>query len=303
MTLTTQAAAADAQRRHDALPDLSGRVAVVTGGSAGLGRATAQTLAGAGARVAVLGRRPEPLSEAVEAIRRGGGDAVSVTCDVADPAAVARAAEDVVRKLGPIDVLVNNAAVLTPLGLPWEVDPDEWWRTFEVNVRGPFLFSRAVVPGMLARGGGRVINIISGAAGSGPAYASAYANSKATLAQFTRSLAAGGAQGGVCAFAVDPGSMTTETGMQQILHGSEDGRRYFPSFQKFHAEGKGVPPERSARLIAILASGAADALSGRVIAVQDDLDALIGRADEIVRDNLLVLRVQKERDERGSLRA
>jgi NAD(P)-dependent dehydrogenase (short-subunit alcohol dehydrogenase family) len=191
-----------------------------------------------------------------------------------------------------VDVLVNNAAVITPLGPPWEVDPDAWWRTVEVNLRGPFLCARAVLPGMRARGRGRVVNVISGAINHAHPFASAYAVSKSALAHFTRSLAAAAGADGVRAFAVDPGSMTPETGMQRVLRDSAAGQRYFPRFQDFHAEGRGVPPSRSAQLIVALAAGTADVLTGRVVGVGDDLPDLIRRADEIARDDRFVLKVR-----------
>ena len=198
-------------------------------------------------------RDPEPVPGA-RSWSRPAPPVTSATwpADVTDRAAVERAVAQTERALGPVDLLVNNAAVITPLGAPWEVDPDAWWRTVEVNVRGPFLCARAVLPGMLARRRGRVVNVISNAVNGVHAHASAYAASKSALAHFTRSLAAAAGPHGVAAFAVDPGSMTPETGMQRVLRDSAAGPRYYPGFQHFHAEGKGVPPARSAALIVAL---------------------------------------------------
>ena len=273
--------------------NLTGQVAIVTGGGQGLGRATVQTLAAAGATVVAVGRTAHTLQDAVSAVAAAGGQAYSWTAEVTDRAAIEALVARTEREVGPVNLLVNNAAVITPAGPPWEVDPEEWWRTFEINVRGPFLCSRAVLPGMLARERGRIVNVISNAVNHAHPNGSAYANSKSALAHFTRSLGMAVAERGVSIFAVDPGSMTTETGMQRFLQDSEAGKRYYPGVQRFHAEGRGVPPERSARLIATLASGAADALTGRIISVHDDLADLLARADQIVRDNLLVLGVRK----------
>lgn len=268
-----------------------GQIALITGGGRGLGRATAQELAAAGATVVLAGRTEQTLGRAVEEITADGGHALAFPADVGDPQAVAALHDQVIRAAGPVDILVNNAALITPIGVPWQVDPDAWWRTFEVNVRGPFLCSRAVLPGMVERHRGRIVNVISAAVSGDHPYGSAYANSKSAVAHLTRSLARAAVEYGVFVFAVDPGSMTTETGMQQLLTASVEGQRYYPSLQRFHAEARGVPPQRSAQLITALAAGSADALTGRIISVHDDLDILVSRADEIVRDNLYVQRI------------
>jgi NAD(P)-dependent dehydrogenase (short-subunit alcohol dehydrogenase family) len=258
-----------------------------------LGRFTARALATAGATVVVCGRREQPLRETVHEIQATGARAFGWAADVTDRAAVDGLVQQVEREVGPLDVLVNNAGVITPIGPLWEVDPDEWWRAFEINVRGPFLCCRAVLPAMLERGRGRIVNVISGAVGHAHPNASAYANSKSALAHLTRSLGSAAAARGVQVFAVDPGTMTRETGMQQILYDSDEGRRYYPGIQRTHDEGRGVPPERSARLIARLASGEAGALTGRILGVGDDLDELLRRADDIVRDDLYVLGMRR----------
>src|SRR5262245_3651731 len=124
----------------DSVPriDLTGQVALVTGGGAGLGRAFALALADAGARVALTARRPEPLTETAELIRRGGGHALAIPGDVTDADAVIRIVNTAQSQLGPIDILVNGAGAVGPLGNDWQADPEEWWRTFEVNVLGSF---------------------------------------------------------------------------------------------------------------------------------------------------------------------
>ena len=131
--------------------DLTGQVALVTGGGRGLGRAFAIELAKTGVRVAVTGRTAEPLAETVELIERAGGQALAVPSDVSEPEAVAHVVRTAESQLGLVDILVNNAGTVGALGYDWEVDPEEWWHTFEVNVRGPFLYARAVLPGMVKR--------------------------------------------------------------------------------------------------------------------------------------------------------
>jgi|SRR5579859_938772 len=145
-----------------ALPDLSGDVALVTGAGRGIGKAIALALAAA--RVILTARTASELDQARAEIESAGGHGLAVTTDVSDLAAVASLVEQAEASFGPISVLVNNAGVLEPVGVLWEVDPYEWWHNLEVNLRGPFLCTRAVLPGMISRGRGRITNLASGAA-------------------------------------------------------------------------------------------------------------------------------------------
>ena len=116
--------------------DFSGQVALVTGGGRGLGRAFAQALACRGAKVAVTARTEQELAETVGLIEEAGGTAIALPADVTDHPEVIRVVESVEEQLGPVDVLANNAGVLGPSGRDWEVDVDDWWHTFDVNLRG-----------------------------------------------------------------------------------------------------------------------------------------------------------------------
>ena len=142
-------------------PTLVGRVALVTGGARGLGRVYALALAEAGAVVAVAARSADLLAETVTEIEAAGGRAVAVPTDVAHRPAVDALVAEVERRLGPVDVLVNNAGIGGPFGPFADTDPDAWWRCLEVNLRGPALCARAVLPGMLLRRRGRIINVTS----------------------------------------------------------------------------------------------------------------------------------------------
>jgi len=274
---------------HDDAP-LAGRVALVTGGGRGLGRAFAAALAAAGASVAVLARSADQLAGTVAALEAAGGRAAAYPADVTDPAAVARAVAAAERELGPVDVLVNNAGVGTPIGPAWQVDPDAWWRSLEVNLRGPFLCARAVLPGMVARRSGRIINVSSGAGAVAIPYMSAYVTGKAALTRFTEALAAEAREHGVRAFAIEPG--TVRTAMAEEALGTEDGRRWMPWFKRIFDEGRDVAPAYAAELVVLLASGRADRLSGRFISRRDDVGALLARADEVERRELYALRVR-----------
>jgi NAD(P)-dependent dehydrogenase (short-subunit alcohol dehydrogenase family) len=144
--------------------DLSGQVAVVTGGGRGLGRAFAQTLAAAGCSIAVVARSPAELAETVRFVERSGGQARAFLTDVTDAGAVDNAFGEIEQKLGPVDLLVNNAGVHGPLRPFAQTGVEDWWRTLEVNLLGQILCAHRVLPGMIARRRGRIINIASGAA-------------------------------------------------------------------------------------------------------------------------------------------
>lgn len=278
---------------------LSGQVALVTGGSRGLGRAYARALARAGASVVVTARSEEGLAETARLIAEeagegsgGGGRALALPLDVTDADAVARVVAEAEREMGSIDLLVNNAGVMAPIGPDWDVDAERWWHTFEVNVRAPFLLSRAVVPGMLARGrGGRIISVSSGAATKSHAHATAYSASKAALTNWAGGLAAALREHGIAVFAWDPGFV--RTAMSEFLAGSQESRRWYGgAFQGMFDKGWDTPIERSAAQFLLLASGRADALSGRHLSVGQDLLDLARRAEEVEENDWFALRLR-----------
>ncbi len=143
--------------------DLNDQVAVVTGGGRGLGRMYALALAAAGVTVAVVARSKAQVEETVSIIQGTGGRALAIPADVADPQAVEEAMKSIEEQLGAIDLLVNNAGIAGPAGPFWQSDPDDWWHTLEVNLRGTLLCTRFVLPAMLNNATGRLINISSDA--------------------------------------------------------------------------------------------------------------------------------------------
>ena len=271
--------------------ELRNQVTIVTGAGRGLGRAISVALAQAGAAVGVVARSEAQVAETAGAIKQAGGEALAVIADVSDPAAVERAARQVEGTLGPVDLLVNNAATPGPLGPMWEADADDWWHSFEVNLRGPYLCSRALLPGMIARRRGRIVNLATSAATVAVAHMGAYVVAKTALIRLTENLAAELLNSGVSVFAIDPG--TVRTAMTQHVLESEAGKKWLPWFRKLFDQGRDVPPEKAAQLVVHLASGRADALSGRFLGVADDLPKLLEQLEEVKRSGLYTLRVRK----------
>ena len=252
--------------------ELEGTVALVTGGGRGIGRGIALELAAAGARVAVAARTREQVDATAGEI---GG--LAIAADVSDPASVERMVADVERDLGPVDVLVANAGIALWERAAWEVEPSEWWHVLEVNVLGVYLSCCTVVPGMLARGRGRIVNVASGAAYLPGSTSTAYAASKAAVHRFSEVLANQLRPHGIPVFSISPGLVRTE-----MTEGS------FPD------DAPWTPPELAPRLVRALASGRLDALSGRYLhAEHDDVDDLARKADEILADDLNAIRLRR----------
>jgi NAD(P)-dependent dehydrogenase (short-subunit alcohol dehydrogenase family) len=250
--------------------ELTDQIALVTGGGRGIGANTARELAAAGARVAVAARTREQVDDVANEI---GGLALEL--DVTDRAAVERAVAETERELGPLTLLVANAGIGGPDGATWEVEPADWWRVQEVNVLGVHLSCRAVIPGMLARGQGRIVITGSGAAYLPGSSNTAYTASKAAVWRYGETLANELADR-IPVFVFSPGLVQTE-----MTSGFGDDLPW-------------TPPELAPLLVRTLASGRADALAGRYLhAEHDDIDDLIRRADEIREQDLNAIRLQR----------
>jgi len=248
--------------------ELTGQRAFVTGGGRGIGENVARELAAAGMDVAVSGRTAEQVESVASAI---GGRAL--VGDVSKR-------EDVERwfaELGPIDLLVANAGTGTHHDdEEWEFDLDAWWRTFEVNVLGVHLSCRAVIPGMLERGAGRIVIVGSGASYLPGASETAYTSSKAAVCRYGETLA-NALHDRIPVFVISPGLVQTAM---------TDGH--------FADDAPWTPPECAPRLVAKLASGGYDALAGRYLhAEHSDVDDLIARIDEVREHDLQAIRLQR----------
>lgn len=256
-----------------ALPDLRGRVALVTGGGRGLGAATALALAEAGADVALLGRSESYLETVAGAIRQRGRLAAWTVADVAVWADVRDAIAEMSESLGPIDILINNAATEGVTTRLEQMDPNVWAEELAVNLTGPFHCARATIPAMRQRGWGRILNVTSGAAQRPITRKAAYSVAKAGVDHLTRALAAELDGAGVVAIAVSPGMMDTE--MQARLRSSPE--RDMDPFRQAASGGMLRPPEEPAALLRWLCGPDGAAYNGQVVSVgAPDIRARVG---------------------------
>jgi NAD(P)-dependent dehydrogenase (short-subunit alcohol dehydrogenase family) len=241
-------------------------IAFVTGGGRGIGAGIARALAGDGWEVVVAARSRDQVEAVADAI---GGRAVAL--DVSDRKAV----EAAIAAAGPVDLLVANAGVGDQDGATWEIDPDDWWRVFEINVLGVHLCCRAVIPGMLERGSGRIVITGSGAAYLPGSSQTAYPASKAAVCRYGETLA-NELEGRIPVFFFSPGLVKTE-----LTSWAPD-------------DAPWTPPELAPELVRRLATGRYDALAGRYLhAEHDDVDELLARIDVVRENDLNAIRLRR----------
>jgi 3-hydroxybutyrate dehydrogenase len=250
--------------------DLTGRVAVVTGGGRGIGAAVARALAQAGARVVVSARSAGQIEGVAADLADAGFEACAVACDVTDPESVDRLLGAAEAELGPVEILVNNAGVSSSAPLR-NLELEEWNRLMAVNATGTFLCTRAFLPGMVANGWGRVINVASVAGRAGAAYISAYAASKHAVIGFTRSVAAEVAAKGVTVNAICPGYVETpmtDASVERIVAKtglSPDEAR--GRIVALNPQGRLIEPDEVAYLAVVLCDPRARGVNGQAIGV------------------------------------
>jgi 3-oxoacyl-[acyl-carrier protein] reductase len=230
----------------------AGRVGLVTGAGRGIGRAVALGLANAAARVALVARTQAELDAVAAEIRSQDGTPLAVAADIGDPDQIQRAVDRVTAELGPVEILVNNAAVVWPLGPTPSVDPGEWEAAARINVLGPVRLSLAVLPAMIERGWGRIVNVSSGVATSPTAMigANAYTVTKAALEAHTLNLAAELTDTGVTVNVFRPG--TVDTAMQAWIREQDPeriGTALHARFVTMQQSGTLLTPERSAGVL------------------------------------------------------
>ena len=246
---------------------LADRVAVVTGGSSGIGRAMAGALASAGASVVLVGRQAGMLDEAVSGIRTAGGTAERVSADLGDRAAIGCACELMGEPFGAPDILVNAAGVniRPPLA---ELTAEDWDRSLEVNLTAPFLLGQHFGPGMAARGWGRIINVASQQAIRAFGNSGGYGASKGGLVSLTRSQAEAWAAAGVRCNAIAPGfvptTMTRQVASDPVRSAALAARTMI---------GRNGLPEDFEGIAVFLASDASDYITGQLICVDGGFSA------------------------------
>jgi gluconate 5-dehydrogenase len=241
--------------------DLTGKTALVTGSTRGLGLVFAQALADAGARVAVNGRTPETVASVAATIPRG----IAAPFDVTDEDAVAAA----VARLGPVDVLVNNAGMARRKSLEeWTLE--EWRHILDINLTSAFLVARAVVPGMIERGGGKIVNVCSLMSQAAREMIAAYGATKGGLKMLTQGMCADWARHNIQANAIGPGYFTTD--LTRVLQ--ED-----PVFDEWLRQrvpaGRWGRPEELAGAVVFFASAASDFVNGQILYVDGGLLAVV----------------------------
>jgi NAD(P)-dependent dehydrogenase (short-subunit alcohol dehydrogenase family) len=246
------------------------RVVVVTGGGRGIGAAVAHAFAADGAAVFLIARSDAELRATAAEITASGGRAASASADVAELSAVRSAFATCRREFGAVDVLVNAAGVYGPIGRAWEVDAEAWWKAQEINLRGTLHTCAAVIPEMIARRAGRIVNFSGGGATAPLPRFSAYAASKAAVVRLTETLAEEVREYGITVNAIAPGAVDTRLQDEVLSAGAEAGDLY-GRMQRLRETGEGgVPAALAASLAVFLAGDAAAGLTGKLIAAPHD---------------------------------
>ncbi|MEM8595343.1 MAG: SDR family oxidoreductase [Pseudomonadota bacterium] len=254
------------------MTDMSGKSVLVTGASRGIGAATARAFAAAGAAVALAARSTAEIEAVAHDISAGGGRARALACDVADRGAVAQAIATAEAAHGPLDILINNAGMIEPIGPLAETDPDAWTRAIDVNLKGVYYAMRAALPGMIARGTGTIITVSSGAASRPLDGWSSYCTSKAAAAMLTRAGALEAGPHGVRVLGLSPGTVATE--MQRVIKASGINRVSQLDWSEH------IPADWPARALVWLAGPEGAAFAGEEVSLRDeDIRRRVGLID------------------------
>ena len=248
---------------------LIGKVAVVTGGGRGVGRAIALALADEGATVIVAARTLSEIQETAGEICAKGKFALAVEVDVSDWRSVQALVDRTLREFSAIHILVNNAGVQGPIGPLVENEPAQWEHTIHINLMGTFLCCKAVLPGMMQQRHGKIIVLSGGGATSPRPYFSAYAASKAAVVRLTENLAEEVRAYNIQVNAIAPGATNTRMLEEVLAAGEAAGEREY-SEAKRQLENGGTPPALAAALAVFLSSDASDGLTGKLVAAPHD---------------------------------
>lgn len=248
---------------------LQDKVAIVTGGGRGIGRAIALAFAREGADVVVASRTPREIEEAATQIQALGKRGLAVQADVSRWDEVQRLVEEVLRAFGRIDILVNSAGIQGPIGLLVDNDVEEWIRALHVNLVGTFFCIKAVLPHMMGRRQGKIINLSGGGATSPRPCFTAYAASKAAVVRLTETVAEEVKSFNIHVNAIAPGAVNTRMLEEVLAAGEAAGEAELAQAQRLLEEG-GTPPERAAELAVFLASSESNGITGKLISAIHD---------------------------------
>lgn len=270
--------------------ELSGRTAIVTGAGRGIGRAIALEFSQQGANVVCCARSKKEIEETGELIRKKGGLALVIPTDVTRKKDVTSMVHETLKKFGQIDVLFNNAGSFQSVGSVWEVDPDLWWHDVNVNLRGAMLCTKAVLPHMMRKNEGIIINMNGGGFDGPFPGGSGYGCSKAGLMRFTDTLAKELEQEGssVLVFGMGPGLVRTRT--SEYVAETQRGRRWLPFAKEMLDKKQDRPPEDCARATVNLIRIARPELNGRIFDVKMDMEKIAQNASQVKDKDLLTIR-------------
>lgn len=256
---------------------LKGKIALVTGAGHGIGFAMAQALAEAGATIVFNTSRQESVDKAIAEYAKLGINAIGYVCDVTDEKAVRQMVDDIEKKIGVIDILVNNAGIIKRIPMH-EMKVSEFKQVIDVDLTAPFIMSKAVIPSMIKKGGGKIINICSMMSELGRETVSAYASAKGGLKMLTKNIASEYGEYNIQCNGIGPGYIATSQ-TAPLREIQTDGSRH--PFDKFIISktpaGKWGSPEDLAGPVVFLASKASDFVNGHILYVDGGILAYIGK--------------------------
>ncbi len=249
--------------------ELVGKVAIITGAGRGIGEAIAVAFARQGARLVLAARTGRELERVVRDVEQVGSQAIVAAGDVSQANEINRIVSATIQRYERVDVLVNAAAIHGPIGRLWEVDAERWIDTLRVNLLGTFLCCRAVIPHLIARGGGKIINFSGGGATSPSPRLSAYGASKAAIVRLTETLAAELKEFNIQVNAIAPGMVDTHI-HDDVLAAGERAGEHLRDVVRLRENRGGVPAALPAELAVFLASRKSGGLSGKLISAPHD---------------------------------
>lgn len=250
---------------------LKGKAGIVTGGGTGIGRAIALALGREGAKVAVLGRRREVLEEVIKELAQGGASGIAVVCDVTDSGGTRAAVEEVERAFGSVNVLVNNAGMLS-VSTVESITEEQWDQVIETNLKGPFLMARAVLPAMRRAGGGSIVNVSSVLGLVAMKDRAAYCASKGGVTLLTKAMAVDYAHENIRVNCICPSIVETEL-VKNLFSSTEEGKRLREARVGTLPLGRFGQPQDIAELAVFLASDESSWMTGTAIPVDGGLTA------------------------------